>query len=64
MQINTALKKTVKIGSYLRLEARVSRREGKRKVWVEAKLSDPDNPEVVYCEANGLFLSSSASSTP
>lgn len=57
VQVNTALKKAVPVGSLLKLEARVLRKEGTRKVWVAAKLEDHES-KVVYAEGEGLFLRS------
>lgn len=56
VQIDTALKKAVHVGSLLRLEATVTERVGKRKVYIKAKLVDPSSPDVVYCTCSGLFL--------
>ena len=43
------------VGSILKLESWVERREGSRKIWICAKLTDPeDNTE--YCTSRGLFL--------
>ena len=59
VQINTALKAPVKVGSWLRVEGEVSRREGARKVWVTARLVAPaaaGGEEVVLCTAEGLFV--------
>lgn len=55
VQVNTALKKAVKIGSVLKLESWVLRREGKRKVWISSRLVDPESGDV-HCEGEGLFL--------
>lgn len=55
VQVNTSLKKSVKVGSVLRLESWVSHQEGPRKYWIHARLSDPDSKDV-HCEGNGLFL--------
>lgn len=57
VQVNTALRKPVPVGSILKLESFVDRLEGPRKVWVKAVLSEPGTGEV-YCEADGLFLKS------
>lgn len=57
VQVNTSLRKAVKVGSVLKLEAWVDRKEGSRKYWIGAKLSDGETNEV-YCEASGLFLQS------
>lgn len=56
VQIDTSLKKAVHVGSLLRLEATITERVGKRKVYIKAKLVDPMSPEVAYCTCNGLFL--------
>ena len=59
VQIDTSLRAPVAVGAWLRVEATIVRREG-RKVWVEASLSDPlacsDGRPRVHCEAKGLFL--------
>eukprot|EP01039_Chlorochromonas_danica_P008318 gene8318-9170_t len=55
VQVNTSLKKSVKVGSMLRLESWVNKKEGQRKYWIHSRLSDPVTHEV-YCEGNGLFL--------
>lgn len=56
VQVNTALKKSVPVDSVLKMEAWVHRREGARKYWISARLSDPENEECVYAEGEGLFL--------
>jgi len=55
VQVNTALKKPVKIGSTLQLESWVVRKEGLRKFWISSRLMDPQSKDV-HCEAEGLFL--------
>ncbi len=55
VQVNTALLKPVPVGAMLRLEARVMRKEGARKHWIEAQLMHPETREV-HCRAEGLFL--------
>mgnify|MGYP002632907336 CR=1 FL=1 len=55
VQINTALKAPVAVGSWLRVDGRVIRREGGRKVWVSASLTCPETGKT-HCEAEGLFL--------
>jgi acyl-coenzyme A thioesterase PaaI-like protein len=55
VQVNTALKKSVKVGSILKLESWVKRKEGTRKYWIESRLVNPETGEV-HCEAEGLFL--------
>lgn len=57
VQVNTALRKSVKVGSILKVEAWVDRVEGPRKVWVKSLLTDPANGDI-YCEGDGLFLRS------
>lgn len=57
VQVNTALRKSVKIGSILKIESWIDRVDGNRKVWVKAALSDPENGDI-YCEGDGLFLKS------
>ena len=59
VQIDTSLKKPVKVGSVLRVEATVSKREGPRKVYIAARLVDPETG-ALHCECNGLFLMPSA----
>ncbi len=56
VQVNTALRKSVKVGSILKLEAWVDRKEGGRKYWIKSKLVDEESDEI-YCEGEGLFLS-------
>jgi acyl-coenzyme A thioesterase PaaI-like protein len=56
VQVDTSLKKPVTIGSTLRLEAKIIKREGKRKIWIEAMLTN-DTKDFIYCEGKGLFLS-------
>ena len=53
VQINTALKKPVEVGSWLRLEGEIVKIEG-RKVSVKARLLDVDGD--VHCEAEGLVV--------
>jgi hypothetical protein len=55
VQVNTALSKSVTVGSLLKLEAKVLKKEGQRKHWIEAKLIDPFTGEV-YSRGEGLFL--------
>ena len=62
-QIDTSLKKSVTVGSTLKLEAWVERREGARKIWICAKLSDPSD-DTVHCTARGLFLLSPEPTVP
>jgi hypothetical protein len=49
-QINTALKMSVAVGSVLRLESWVRRKEGRRKFWIDARLVDAVSG-AVHCEA-------------
>lgn len=56
VQVNTSLKKSVKVGSVLKLIAWVDRLEGSRKVWIGCKLVDPEDESVIHCEGTGLFL--------
>jgi len=58
VQVNTSLRKSVSVGSMLKIEAWVDRFEGIRKIWVKAILKDP-NDGTIYCEGDGLFLKSS-----
>ena len=53
MQINTALKRPVEVGSWLRLEGEIVKIEG-RKVSVKARLFEVDG--AVHCEAEGLVV--------
>ena len=61
VQVNTSLKAPVRVGSWLRVEGVVTKREG-RKVWVRASLTTPgaadggEGEPTVHCEAEGLFL--------
>jgi hypothetical protein len=55
VQVNTSLKKAVRVGSTLRLEAWVDRKEGSRKYWIKARLSDPLTGDL-HCDGDGLFL--------
>ena len=43
------------IGSVLRIRAEIVRREGARKVWVAAQITDPESG-AVHAEGDGLFL--------
>lgn len=43
------------MGSLLKLEAWIERREGTRKVWICSKLTDPLDG-TLHCSARGLFL--------
>lgn len=56
VQVNTALKKSVPVNSVVKIEAWVKKKEGARKFWISARLSDPENENCVYCEGEGLFL--------
>ena len=58
VQVNTSLKTPVPVNSVLKMEAWVTRREGARKYWIGARLSDPNDDELIYCEGEGLFLMS------
>ena len=53
VQINTALKKPVEVGSWLRLEGEITAIDG-RKVSVKARLLSADGD--VHCEAEGLVV--------
>lgn len=55
VQIDTTLKRPVPVGSLLRVEAVITKREGPRKVFINAKLVNPHTNEI-HCECNGLFL--------
>lgn len=54
VQIDTALRKPVPVGSRLELRAKLDRREGPRKVYFNASLTNEDG--AAHCEAKGLFL--------
>lgn len=56
-QVDTSLRRPVRVGSEMLLEARVVSREKARKVWVAATLMDGVTREV-YAEGKGLFLTS------
>ena len=69
VQVNTTLKKPIKVHSILLLQASIVQREGPRKVFVEAKLVDPSNTStndhgtdvspplfVTHATADGLVL--------
>lgn len=60
-QINTSLKKPVKVGSMLKVEAWVSRKDGPRKFWISSRLKNAETNDVHY-EAEGLFLLSAEES--
>jgi acyl-coenzyme A thioesterase PaaI-like protein len=55
VQVNTSLLKSVKVNQILKLEAWVQRREGKRKHWIEAQLTNPETGDI-HCKGSGLFL--------
>jgi hypothetical protein len=55
VQVDTSLKKPVQVGSVLRVEAAIVRREGHRKVFITARLTDPETSDV-HCECKGIFL--------
>ena len=57
VQVNTSLKKPVKVGSILKVESWVIRKEGKRKYWIASQLTDHETGDV-HCYAEGLFLMS------
>ena len=63
VQVDVSLKKPVIVGSLLRIEAWIERREGPRKIWACCKLVDPET-EQVHCTAKGLFLLSPEYITP
>lgn len=64
VQVNTTLKKSIPVGSVLRLDASVERLEGQRKVWIKASLADPADPSIVYCTGQGLFLRPTSAISP
>lgn len=57
VQVDTSLKKAITIGSYLRLDVWIERREGSRKIYISACLFNPDSGEV-HAKCKGLFLKS------
>ncbi len=57
VQVNTSLRKAVKVGSLLRLEAWIERKEGNRKYWIGARLLNAETHDI-HCEGTGLFLAS------
>ena len=56
VQVNTTLKKSIPVGSLLKLHASVERLEGQRKVWIRSSLVDPADESVIHCVGSGLFL--------
>ena len=65
-QINTSLKRPVKVGSVLLIRAKIKKRQG-RKVWIDCALVDPSpatvdgvvvdsGEEVVHACGDGLFI--------
>lgn len=59
-QVNVTLRKPITVGSYLKIEGRVTRCDG-RKVWIAARLvavggDDGGEGEVVHCTAEGLAI--------
>jgi acyl-coenzyme A thioesterase PaaI-like protein len=54
VQVDTSLKKAIPVGSLLKVEGWVERREGKRKIHIKARLSDEEGTE--YATGSGLFL--------
>ena len=58
VQVNTGLQNPVPVGSWLRVEGVITSVE-RRKVRVHASLTSPaadGRPEMVHCEADGLFV--------
>lgn len=55
-QINTSLKKPVAVGSVMKVEAWISKKDSDRKYWVTARMKDEANGGDVHFEAEGLFL--------
>ena len=55
VQIDTSLKKPVQVGAIMRVDANIVRREGRRKVSISARLTDPSTADV-HCECKGMFL--------
>jgi hypothetical protein len=55
VQVDTTLKKAVPVSSLLKLEAWVERREGPRKIWICARLSNELDGSI-HCLGRGLFL--------
>ena len=54
-QINTSLKKPIRVESFLQITATIVKRE-RRKVYIEAVLEDPGNDGCVHATGTGLFL--------
>lgn len=63
VQVNTALKKSIEVGSLMKIEAWVDRFEGSRKVWIKAILSDPILG-TIHSESEGLFLKATSKEKP
>jgi len=55
VQIDTKLMAPVPVGSLLKIESKIEKREGPRKVWVTATLSNEESG-LVHAECRGLFL--------
>lgn len=55
VQIDTSLKRPITVGSALKIESRVVRKEKTRKFWIEAVLSDGVDG-TIYAVGSGLFL--------
>jgi acyl-coenzyme A thioesterase PaaI-like protein len=54
VQVDTSLKKPIAIGSFLKVEGWIERREGRRKVHIKARLTDEHGTE--HAVGSGLFL--------
>lgn len=54
VQVDTTLKKPIPIGSILRIEGWIEKREGKRKIHIRAKLTDEHGD--IHAIGTGLFL--------
>lgn len=54
-QVNTSLKKPIPVNTYLKIEAKIVKREG-RKVHIEAALIDPSSTNCMHATGEGLFI--------
>ena len=58
VQINTALRQPIKVGSFLVASATITKIE-RRKVWIQASLFDPEaegDSNVIHAEGDGLVI--------
>jgi hypothetical protein len=56
VQVNVSLKKSVRVGAILKIEGKIVKREGARKIWISCRLVDPACDNAVHCEGDGLYL--------